>query len=137
MTTKYHSEKNKFDRQDKDTPISIGSEEVYAESRPPYICDMCHQTLIKLQDRSGLSISWYCNNCKSEYDPEEELGLRSESEIVTAQGPAEEVGVSYAPTKELTRKKNEQRGTFKVLRDRGLNITKYEERGWRRENEDD
>jgi hypothetical protein len=72
--TKYTESKNTWSKPiETNTPITLGEEEWYAESSPPFICDFCHRTLIKLQDRSGLNQSWFCNGCNQEYDIETEL----------------------------------------------------------------
>jgi hypothetical protein len=131
--TIYLDDQHKY-RQNNDTPIVYGEEEWHAESRPPYICDFCHHTLIKLQDRSGLSISWYCNNCKSEYDPEVEL--RTKSKISMSEGSTKNPSVAYPPEAQLKRKKNEPRGSFRRLQERGIKITNYQERGWRKQNDE-
>jgi ribosomal protein L37AE/L43A len=133
MGTKYYSDKNPWNKPT-DTPITLGEEEWYAESRPTYICDFCHHTLIKLSDRSGINISWYCNNCNTEYDPETEL--RSKTPLTMAEGPVTNPSVSYAPERTIKRRKTEPRGSFKVLRERGVNIVNYKETGWRKEKED-
>jgi hypothetical protein len=123
--TKYLDDQHKY-RQNNDTPIVYDEEEWYAESRPPYICDYCHHTLYKLQDRSGLSISWYCNNCKVEYDPEVEL--RSKSKISMSEGPVTNPSVSYAPETGIKRNKKEVKGGLKVLSERhGVKVTSYSE----------
>jgi hypothetical protein len=125
--TKYISDKYGYRyRPIIDTPVVAGEEEWYAESRPPYICDFCHHTLIKLQDRSGLNQSWYCNNCHQEYDPEAEL--RTKSKISMSEGPVTNPSVSYAPEVGLKRKKREVKGGLKVLSERhGVKVTSYSE----------
>jgi ribosomal protein L37AE/L43A len=128
--TKYVSDKYGY-RPIIETPITAGEEEYYAESRPPYICDFCHHTLIKLQDRSGVNQSWYCNSCNTEYDPETEL--RSKQSLTMSEGPVTSPSVSYAPEKKLTRKKREIKGGLKVISERsGVKVTSYSETNTRR-----
>jgi hypothetical protein len=108
--TKYLSDKHGYGyRPYTDTPISVGAEEWNAESRPPYICDFCHHTLIKLQNKTN--VSWWCRNCNSEYDPE----------AVT--NPS----ISYAPEPTLKRKGKEVKGGLAELQRRGLKISNYTE----------
>ena len=93
----------------------------------PDICDQCHHTLIKLQDRSGLSISWFCNNCKVEYDPEAEL--RSKSKLSMSEGPIEEPAVTALAIPDGTafynKKKPVYHGGVKTLAEKGLKIVNY------------
>ena len=122
--TKYLSDKYGYGyRPNTDSPIVYGEEEWNAESRPPYICDFCHHTLVKLQNKTN--VSWFCRNCNTEYDPETETELRSESKISMAEGPVTDPSVSYAPQAGLKRKKNEPRGSFRKLQERGIRITNY------------
>jgi ribosomal protein L37AE/L43A len=123
--TKYVSDKYGY-RPIIDTPVVAGEEEWYAESRPPYICDFCHHTLIRLQDRSGLNVSWYCNSCNTEYDPEAEL--RTKSGLSMSEGPVTNPSVAYAPEKTLTKKKKEVKGGLKKISERsGVRVTSYKE----------
>jgi hypothetical protein len=132
--TKYLSDKYGYGyRPNADTPISIGAEEWNAESRPPYICDFGHHTLVKLQNKTNTS--WFCRNCNTEYDPEAEKELRSESKILMAEGPVTDPSVSYAPERTIQRRKNQPKGTFRKMQERGMHITNYQERGWRKEKE--
>jgi hypothetical protein len=124
--TKYLETKNPWNKPI-DIPVVAGEEEWYSESRPPYICDFCHHTLVKLQDRSGLNQSWYCNNCHQEYDPDLEAELRTKSKISMSEGPVTNPSVAYAPDRTLTRKAKEIKGGLKTLQARGINITSYKE----------
>jgi hypothetical protein len=129
--TKYLENKNPWSRNkpaETDIPISLGEEEWYAESRPPYICDFCHHTLIKLQDRSELNTSWFCNSCNAEYDPETETELRSKTSLTMSEGPVTNPSVAYPEESTLTRKKKEVKGGLKVLSERhGVKVTNYQE----------
>jgi hypothetical protein len=91
--------------------------------------------LSKLQDRSGLNQSYYCTTCQVEYDPETEL--RSKTPLTMSEGPTKNPSIAYAPEAQLKRRKNEPRGSFKVLKDRGMNITNYSEKKFRRETSND
>jgi hypothetical protein len=138
--TKYTEDKNPWNKNkpaETEIPITLGEEEWYAESRPPYICDFCYRTLIKLQDRSGLNTSWFCNSCNMEYDPESETELRSKTSLTMSEGPVTNPSVSYTPERTLKRRNTEPKGTFKKLQERGIKITNYSERGFRKEKEDE
>jgi hypothetical protein len=127
--TKYLENKNPWSRKKPaETPITLGEEEWYAESRPPYICDFCHRTLIKLQDRSILNTSWFCNSCNAEYDPESESELRSKTSLTMSEGPVTNPSTAYAPEVGLKRKDKEIKGGLKKLSERsGVRVTSYKE----------
>jgi hypothetical protein len=135
--TKY-TEKNQWNRgKPIDSPISIAAEN-YDDRiiNREYSCSYCNRILSKLVDRSGLNPSWYCNFCSIEVIPSEEAELRSKLRLKVPSGTIQEAAVSYAPEKVLKRKRTDPKGTFKILRERGINITNYQERGWRKQNEE-
>jgi hypothetical protein len=63
--------------------------------------------------------------------------MRSKGKLETMPGPPD---TPLASTKfkepSVDRKPVEPKGLFKFLRDRGMKITNYNERGWRKENEE-
>jgi hypothetical protein len=135
--TKYYSDKNKFvTGKPVDTPISIPAER-YDDSilRREYSCEYCHRTLNKLIDSSHQNPSWYCSSCNIKVIPSEEAELRARSRLKVPSGPIQEAAVAYAPEKGLKRKKNEPKGTFRRMQERGIKITNYSERNWRKEKE--
>ena len=64
------------------------------------------------------------------YDTDE---LRTQSVIEEPEGPIEEPSISLLPERTLKRKKNQPRGSFRRLQERGLHITNYQERGFKKE----
>lgn len=56
----------------------------------------------------------------------------TKSKLSMSEGATKNPGVSYAPEIGIKRKNKEPKGTFKNLQDRGLKITNYSEKGWRK-----
>jgi hypothetical protein len=131
MVTKWYREKNRG-RPDDDIPVSVTGYE--NDHRGDQWCPHCRHKLIRIRDYSGLNDNYYCNNCSIGYPKEE---TKSQSYLGTpAKSNNDSPAVAYPPEPGLRRKKNEPRGTFKVLRDRGMNMVNYKETGWRKETYD-
>jgi hypothetical protein len=65
--------------------------------------------------------------------------VKTKSRLSTAQqdnNNNEDPSVAYPPEAQLNRKKNEPRGSFRRLQERGIKITNYQERGWRKQNDE-
>jgi hypothetical protein len=114
-----------------DTPISLPN---YEYENRLFYCNNCGRNLQKLIDSGGENISYYCNTCSTETFPTEQI--RSRSRLQTPDGPIEEPAVSLLPELGLKLKNKEVKGTFKKLQERGIKITDYRERGWRKQNEE-
>lgn len=131
--TKYFEERNKFRKED--TPISISGEEWTQDPKREYTCKWCYRVMQRLVDRNNSNESYYCSFCSVELLPEE---TRLKEQVKVPQGVNKVPLVTNKFLEPgLKRKKNEPRGSFKVLRDRGMNIVNYKETGWRREKEDE
>jgi hypothetical protein len=100
-----------------------------------FICDTCKcNTLSRLIDSSGENGNYYyCTRCKTyAYDTDD---LRTQSIIEEPKGPVEEVAVGTPPERTLRRRRNEPKGTFKRMQERGIHITSYKDT-FRREKEE-
>ena len=53
-----------------------------------------------------------------------------------SEGPIEEPAVTLLREVRIKRKKKEVKGTFRKLQERGIKITDYKERGWRKQNDE-
>jgi DNA-directed RNA polymerase subunit RPC12/RpoP len=122
--TRYYSDKHKF-KQDKDTPISVRDYTNDDEDKT-YYCNNCQRNLSKLIDSSGQNPSYYCNHCSIEIIPSL-TEVRSKSKWDVPEGPIEHPSVSYPPEPTIGRTPVEPKGTFKMLRDRGMKIKNYKE----------
>ena len=131
--TKYFEDRNKFRKEE--TPIVAGSEWTRDPKRE-YICSYCRRTLHRLADKNGLNESFFCSFCSIESLPEEDL--RSKSKIAPPEriDNSDNPSVSYAPEVGIKRKNKEPKGTFRTLQERGIKITNYSEKGWRKESND-
>jgi hypothetical protein len=90
--------------------------------------------LHKLSNHAG-DTSYYCSFCKRESNVEDDE-LRSKGKIIMSEGPIEEPAVTLLPEVGLKRKNKEPKGTFRKLQERGIKITDYKERGWRKQNDE-
>lgn len=104
-----------------------------------YSCKYCNRIMhkTKLIDSSGQNPSYgwslYCSSCGISSQVEEDT--RKKSKVKVHKGKITELAVSYAPEPGLKRKNKEPKGTFKKLQERGIKITDYHERGWRKHND--
>jgi hypothetical protein len=136
--TKYFDSKH-FSQPNHNDIATIGEDQIreVEGKEKEFICDMCRcsNTLVRLIDSSGENNNYYfCSRCKtSVYDTD---NLRTEDHLEMSDGPIEEVAVSHTPERTLKRKKNEPKGTFRKMQERGMHITNYQERGWRKEKEE-
>ena len=107
--------------------ITIGDEYTGA-NRPSYICNYCNRTLTKLTDRNNQNESWYCNSCSIEFQPENE-SIRHKQKLEV---PDRNIEPAIATTPGIPdiriHHEPEPKGTFKVLQQKGIKITKYEEK---------
>jgi hypothetical protein len=110
------------DKSDEISEIEEVLEDVGKEQQ--YICNFCHRTLSRLSDHSG-NESFYCNFCSIETLAEES---RSKSKL-TVPNRIEEPAVTLLPEVGLKRKNKEPK-------ERGIKITDYKERGWRKQNDE-
>jgi hypothetical protein len=85
---------------------------------------------------SGQNPSLYCAKCVIEFPDKSEVKSKSRLSIPLSFNNDNPI-VSFAPEPGLKEKQKEPRGTFKVLRDRGIKIVNYQERGWRKEKKRD
>lgn len=122
--TRYYDERNKFNTK-KDTPISV-RDYTNADELKTYYCSYCQRNLVKLIDSSLQNISYYCQNCSISVNPEE-IDVRSDSPLITSDGPIETPAVSYPPEPTLGKKKVEIKGGLAELQKRGIKITSYTE----------
>jgi hypothetical protein len=80
-----------------------------------------------LHGRSGENVSYYCNFCSVETNPQEKE-LRSKPRIEPHEGGNKVPLVSTKFTEPTVgRKKKELTGSFKVLRERGMKFTNITE----------
>jgi DNA-directed RNA polymerase subunit RPC12/RpoP len=114
--------------------IVVVGNEYNKDAQREYICNYCQRTLSRLIDYSGENPSLYCSYCSIEVIPEIEKDLRAKSKLEVPDGSDIEPSVSYPPDpNDINRNKdNELKGTFRALQDRGIKITDYKERGWRK-----
>jgi hypothetical protein len=95
------------------------------------ICSYCNRTLTRLTDRSGKNESWYCNNCSIEFNPEDEQ-IRHKQRLSVPNRNTETLaattpGIDYLNANVQIHKEPEIRGGLKVLKDKGLRITSYQD----------
>lgn len=135
--TKYYDNRNYGYRYtERDTPIVASGDYEQMDSRKEHYCPYCQLKLSRLMDSSGQNPSLYCSKCIIEYPDKSEV--KSKSHLSTPQkSNNENPAVAYPPEPGLRRKKNEPRGTFKLLQDRGEKISNYHEHGWRKEKQND
>jgi hypothetical protein len=123
--TKYYSEKHRFDN-NYDTPIAV-RDYTNTSSDHTYYCSWCQRQLIKLHGRSGENVSYYCNFCSIETNPEEKE-LRSKSRIEPHEGTNK---IPLASTKfpecSVGKTPPPIRGTFAELQRRGIKIKNYKD----------
>jgi hypothetical protein len=126
--TKYHDSKHYG--QPNNNNISIIGEDQIREiegKKKEFICDTCRcNTLSRLIDSSGENNDYYyCTRCKTyAYDTD---NLRTEEYLEMSDGPIDEVAVSYTPEVGLRKRKNQPKGTFKRMQEKGINITSYKD----------
>jgi DNA-directed RNA polymerase subunit RPC12/RpoP len=102
------------------------SSEYYQNDRPSYLCSICNCTLSKLQDAGQNNTMYFCTRCSVEFDPQEE-NLRKESKITVPERNEPAVAsIGFTPDVSI-RHEPELKGAFKVLKDKGLRFTHYEE----------
>jgi hypothetical protein len=73
-----------------------------------------------------LLILRYGNHCSIEVIPSL-TEVRSKSKLTTPEGPIEQPSISYLPEYTIGQQPVEPKGTFKMLRDRGMKIKNYKE----------
>jgi hypothetical protein len=119
--TKYYNNKQNLDA---DSPIAISEEYSKPDNHGiEYVCNYCHFNLTKMSENG----EYYCNRCSISQYPDVE-DVRSKSKITTPIGMNLEPALSYLPDPNLKEANPEVKGTFKALQDKGIRITKYEER---------
>jgi hypothetical protein len=107
-----------------DIPISISDEYTKPDNnKVEYVCDYCHCSMAKMSDQE-----WYCNRCSISQYPDVE-SVRIKSKITTPMGMNLEPCLSYAPDPNPVPKHVEPEGAFKALKDKGIRIKNYSERG--------
>jgi hypothetical protein len=125
--TKYNDNRNRGIPKDTGVPISLPNyEQIEIDSHKEFYCSYCNLRLSKLQDRSGLSPSWYCSKCVIEYPDKSEA--KSKSHLLTPQkSNNENPRIAYPLEPTIGKKKKELTGSFKVLRDKGMKFTSVTE----------
>jgi len=117
MTKHYNKTPNRY--ADTPTPISDG----YTKpDNIEYVCSYCQCRSIKMDDSE-----WYCNRCSISQYPDVEA-VRSKNRITTPIGLNLEPCLSYLPDPKFKDNNPEIEGTFKALANKGIKITRYEER---------
>jgi DNA-directed RNA polymerase subunit RPC12/RpoP len=106
------------------------SSEYYENERPSYICSFCNRTLSRLTDAGQNNSTYWCRHCSVEFDTELE-NIRKESKLSVPDRNIEPAvattpGIDYRDVQ--IHKEPEIKGTFKVLQQKGIKITKYEEK---------
>jgi hypothetical protein len=134
--TRYFNDKHPGIHSGKD--IVVAGNELTADPETEYSCKYCrrimHKTKIIDSSHQNPSINLYCSFCGIESEIEEDT--RKKSRLKVPSGPVTNPSVSYAPEIGMPRKKNEPRGSFRRLQERGIKITDYKERGWRKQNDE-
>src|SRR5215208_1735060 len=103
----------------------IISSEYYENDRPSYICSFCNQTLSRLTDAGQNNHTYWCRNCSTSFDPQEE-NLRKESKIQVPDRNTEPAVTSIGFTPDVAlRKPVELRGGFAQLQKKGLKFKSY------------
>jgi hypothetical protein len=137
--TKYYSEKHKFEKDSSyDSPISLRDyTQIESSNNITRQCPYCNITLSRLIDYSGLNPSFYCSKCVIEFPDKTKVKTKSRLATTEQTNNNDDPSVAYAPEVGLKRKNKEPKGTFRKLKERGINIISYEERGWRKNRNDD
>src|SRR5688572_7319391 len=60
--------------------VIIGDEWTGEDNPPSYVCNYCNRTLNRLIDSGGQNLSYYCNSCSIEYNPDND-NVRRESKL--------------------------------------------------------
>ena len=128
--TKYTDSHN-YSVKNPDIPISLPDYTRIESDSVDHYCRYCQFKLSRLIDSSGQNPSLYCSKCLIEYPDKTEV--KTKSRLSTpSKSNADDPSVSYAVEPQLRRKKTEPKGTFKALKDKGIRITNYSEKGWRK-----
>jgi hypothetical protein len=107
-----------------DIPISISEEDTKPDSQI-YFCSDCRRDLVLMNAEDG---EYYCKTCSISSYPDHE-DVRTRSRLSTPIGLNLEPCLSYAPDANSIPKHVEPEGAIKALKDKGIKITHYEERG--------
>ncbi|HEY6404675.1 MAG TPA: hypothetical protein VIX38_01195 [Nitrososphaeraceae archaeon] len=89
-----------------------------------------------IRDSSGANadMGYYCTFCSITSYPDD--NTRRKGKLTTRTELPEEPAVTLLPERGLKSKTNTPKGTFRKLQERGIKITNYHERGWRKQNEE-
>jgi hypothetical protein len=120
-----YSDNNRRYKPREDTPIVASYS---TNERREYVCSYCNRTMTKLQDRNSANISFFCNACNIETNPEETDNLRTRSCLQMPEGVNTTPYVStkfIEPT--VGKTPSPVRGTFAELQRRGIRITNYKD----------
>ena len=82
------------------------------------------------------SVSVSSSSSSSGIESEIEEDTRKKPRVKVHKGKVTEPAIGYTPEVGLQRKKTEPRGSFRRLQERGIKITDYKERGWRKQNDE-
>ena len=117
-----------------DTPISISSNNYEDVEDKTFYCKYCNRSLVWLRDSSGANAdtAYFCTFCSTTTYPDE--NTRRKPKVKPRDEPPDEPAISLLPERTLQRKKNQPRGSFRTLQERGAKITSYKDT-FRREKE--
>jgi hypothetical protein len=108
--------------------VIIAGEQYEAPEVTTFICNYCNRDLIKLSDSSGNNVSWYCNNCSIPYEPENE-SIRHKQKLEVPDRNIEPAIATTPGIRDIRiHHEPEIKGGLKALQQRGLKITRYEEK---------
>ena len=110
-----------------ETPITTTDYTQMESGNVTRYCPYCHVSLSRLIDSSGFNPSYYCSRCVIEYPDKTEVKTKSRLATSEQSNNNDNPSVGYAPEVGLSRKKNEPKGSFRRLQEKGIRITSYKD----------